>query len=522
MTAKTPKTTAGRVLFVAVGPGDPELLTVRAVDIVRSATVVVADAASSEVVASHLPAEVELVRPVDESGKALTVAARVKVMVDIAKGGRDVVRLLAGDPTLDGTLAAEASAVAKAGIGFEVAVGVSVATAAPVYAGFALTGTDAHAATTLDAAHLKGEWAVAADKSTSLVFLNAHSKVAGLAKSLLDAGWSSEAAVAVLRNPTTVEQESMVGTLSQVAAGGPAMSAGDEGVFVVSATIAQRELLNWFEQRPLLGWKVLVPRTRDAVGPIEETVRRIGGVVVEVPTISVEPPRTPQQMERAITGMVSGRFEWVAFTSPNAVRAVQEKLQEYGLDVRSLAGMKVAAIGEDSVEALHAMGIWGIPVITIENACASGTTALHEAILSVEDGRYGNVLAVGVEKMTDNFNGAIHPESTDIEGRSGLALPSLYAMAATRYQQVHGLTDADLALVAVKNHGHAVHNDRAAHRTPHTAHAPRLQCTARPPHARAHTPPAGIRGAGTPAPRCVTPQSHPATPGPRSPATTRR
>ena len=118
--------------------------------------------------------------------------------------------------------------------------------------------------------------------------------------------------------------------------------------------------------------------------------------------------------------------------------------------------------------ALHAMGIWGVPIVTIENACASGTTALHEAINAVDSGRYDNVLALGVEKMTDSFNGAIHPEPTDVEGRSGLALPSLYAMAATRYQTLYGLTDEDLALVAVKNHGHAVHNERATHRTPHT------------------------------------------------------
>jgi acetyl-CoA C-acetyltransferase len=118
--------------------------------------------------------------------------------------------------------------------------------------------------------------------------------------------------------------------------------------------------------------------------------------------------------------------------------------------------------------ALHAMGIWGVPIITIENACASGTTALHEAIRAVESGQYENVLALGVEKMTDSFNGAIHPEPTDVEGRSGLSLPSLYAMAATRYQALYELTDEDLALVAVKNHGHAVHNERATHRTPHT------------------------------------------------------
>ena len=117
---------------------------------------------------------------------------------------------------------------------------------------------------------------------------------------------------------------------------------------------------------------------------------------------------------------------------------------------------------------LHHLGLTGVPIITVENACASGTTAFHEGVQAVEHGRFDNVLAVGVEKMTDSFAGAIHPESTDPEGRSGLALPSLYAMSATRYQQVHGLTAEDLALVAVKNHRHAAGNERAQHRTPHT------------------------------------------------------
>jgi len=80
-----------------------------------------------------------------------------------------------------------------------------------------------------------------------------------------------------------------------------------------------------------------------------------GAVPFEVPTMSVEPPRTPQQMERAIHGLVSGRFEWVVFTSLNAVRAIRERFEEYGLDARSLSGIKIAAIGEDTVNALIAM-----------------------------------------------------------------------------------------------------------------------------------------------------------------------
>ena len=152
-------------------------------------------------------------------------------------------------------------------------------------------------------------------------------------------------------------------------------------------------------------------------------------------------------------------------------QAVSEALRAAETDPRSVDAVFLGTVfGAPGVaqRALHALGIVDVPVITVENACASGTTALHEAITAVALDRFDTVLAVGVEKMTDQFAGAIHPESTDIEGRSGLALPSLYAMAATRYQALHGVTDADLASVAVKNHGHAVHNPRAQYRTPHT------------------------------------------------------
>lgn len=151
--------------------------------------------------------------------------------------------------------------------------------------------------------------------------------------------------------------------------------------------------------------------------------------------------------------------------------AVTEAIADGNTDPRSIDAVFLGTVfGAPGVaqRALHALGIVGVPIITVENACASGTTALHEAITAVAMDRFDTVLAVGVEKMTDQFAGAIHPESTDIEGRSGLALPSLYAMAATRYQHLYGVTDADLASVAVKNHGHAVHNPRAQYRTPHT------------------------------------------------------
>jgi uroporphyrinogen III methyltransferase/synthase len=102
---------------------------------------------------------------------------------------------------------------------------------------------------------------------------------------------------------------------------------------------------------------VLVPRTKEQAGALSDQLRRYGAVPTEVPTISVEPPRTPQQMERAVKGLVTGRYEWVAFTSVNAVKAVREKFEDYGLDARAFAGIKVAAVGEQTSKALKAFGV---------------------------------------------------------------------------------------------------------------------------------------------------------------------
>ena len=152
-------------------------------------------------------------------------------------------------------------------------------------------------------------------------------------------------------------------------------------------------------------------------------------------------------------------------TGPELVRqAVFEALDDAGVDSVDavFAGTVFGAPGTIQ-RALQTCGIVEVPIITIENACASGTSAFHEACRAVDSGAFGNVLALGVETMTHHFGGAIHPEPTDREGRQGLAMPSIYAMSASRYQSVYGVTDEQLAMVSVKNHQHAVGNPRAQH-----------------------------------------------------------
>ncbi|HET8971402.1 MAG TPA: uroporphyrinogen-III synthase [Candidatus Nanopelagicales bacterium] len=351
------KKATGSVAFVATGPGDPELLTVRAVRLLAEAEVVVVDADVAGVPVAHIRPGTELVCAVDEAGLPLPHAKRARLVVDAARAGRRVVRLLAGDPVIDGSLAVEAAAVAKARLTFEVAPGVSLLSGVAAYAGAGLVGGKAREVRVVDLDDPSVDWSEHAHQRVTLVVLGAADRAGELAQLLMAAGRSGRTPVAVTRGVTTVEQRTVASTLDELAGAVKASRHAGPGIVVVGEAVSQRTALSWFETKPLFGWNVLVPRTKEQAATLTDQLTRYGAVPHEVATISVEPPRTPQQMDRAITGLVSGRYQWIAFTSVNAVRAVREKFDEYGLDARALAGLRVAAVGEQTAAALVEFGV---------------------------------------------------------------------------------------------------------------------------------------------------------------------
>ncbi len=284
---------------------------------------------------------------------SLTVAERAKAIVDAAKTGKRVVRLVMGDPLFDGDGADEAAACAKAKLIVEVVPGVPVAAAVPTYAGIPLVDAKHREVRVIDARPSASgpDWASAALGVQTLVVLHADSP-ASVADALVRHGRSADTAVAVTRAGTTTEQHTVVSTLGAVGADLKAAGLVGPAVLVVGDVVKSRGALSWFETKALFGWRVLVPRTKEQAGELSERLRSYGAVPAEVPTIAVEPPRTPQQMERAVRGLVTGRYEWIAFTSVNAVRAVREKFEEYGLDARAFSGIKVAAVGEQTAATL--------------------------------------------------------------------------------------------------------------------------------------------------------------------------
>jgi len=344
----------GLAAFVGTGPGSPELLTVRAAGLLGRADLMFASAEVCDRVRHLLPPAADL-RDLAE------LDADPRVLVKAVKAGQLAVVAYDGDPLLFGSAAAAAAACAKARVRFEIAPGMPAATAVPAYAGIPLTseaGGDIRILHAADVSRLSAE----AQPSRSLVILGVEAGPADLAKMLMAAGWPERTPFTITWNGTTTEQLTIRCALGSVtadlkAAGVSLLTETGPAVGVVGEAAGPQQDLSWYETKPLFGWRVLVPRTKDQAGSVSERLRAYGAVPEEVPTIAVEPPRTPQQMERAVRGLVTGRYQWVAFTSVNAVRAVREKLEEYGLDARAFAGVKIAAVGDQTGRALLDFGI---------------------------------------------------------------------------------------------------------------------------------------------------------------------
>ena len=342
----------GSVAIVGLGPGDPGLLTVRATSALGEADVVLHTAEPAPEVLALVRAGAEVEAAGDD------VAAR---LVACSREGRHAVLLVPGDPLTDADAAPVALAVARARQPLEVVPGVPLATAVPAYAGVPL-GLP-HTVVALDADGEPGrgaDWAALAGAPGPLVLHAPLAVVGKAAAALAEHGRSGDTAVAVTVAGTTTHQRTVVSTLDRVEAdilAAPVGTPDGPAVVVVGDAVAARAKLSWWEERPLFGWTVLVPRTREQGGGVAAQLRALGAEPLEVPTIAVEPPRTAAPMDRAIRGLVSGRYAWVAFTSANAVKAVWEKLTESGLDARAFAGVRLAAVGEATAAALREHGL---------------------------------------------------------------------------------------------------------------------------------------------------------------------
>jgi uroporphyrinogen III methyltransferase / synthase len=382
------KSKPGRITFVGSGPGDPGLLTTRARTVLANAALVFTDPDVPEAVLALVGSELpppsgpepaqepkpaETDADTGDTDAAPTTAipggpdirpalgdpAEVaKTLATEARTGIDVVRLIAGDPLSVDAVITEVTALAKTHLDFEIVPGLPDTTAVPTYAGLPLGS--AHTV-----ADVRGDvdWAALAAAPGPLILHATASHLPDAARTLIEHGLVDSTPTVVTANGTTCQQRSVETTLAglldkaTLAGTEPAGPLAGPLVVTIGKTVTNRAKLNWWESRALYGWTVLVPRTKDQAGEMSEKLVGHGALPVEVPTIAVEPPRSPAQMERAVKGLVDGRFQWVVFTSTNAVRAVWEKFNEFGLDARAFSGVKIACVGQATADRVRAFGI---------------------------------------------------------------------------------------------------------------------------------------------------------------------
>ena len=388
MTTRGRKPRPGRITFVGSGPGDPGLLTTRAATVLANAALVFTDPDVPEAVLALVGKDLPPVSgpapanpaagKADEAadgdqghGAAAVIpggsdirpalgdpAEVAKTLTAEARSGVDVVRLVAGDPLTVDAVITEVNAVARSHLHIEIVPGLAATSAVPTYAGLPLGSSHT-------VADVRGDvdWEALAAAPGPLILQATASHLADAARTLIEHELAETTPCMVTAQGTTCQQRSVETTLGgltdSAVLGGtdPAGPLTGPLVVTIGKTVSSRAKLNWWESRALYGWTVLVPRTKDQAGEMSERLTSYGALPIEVPTIAVEPPRSPAQMERAVKGLVDGRFQWVVFTSTNAVRAVWEKFGEFGLDARAFSGVKIACVGESTADRVRAFGI---------------------------------------------------------------------------------------------------------------------------------------------------------------------
>ena len=353
----------GRVYLVGAGPGDPELLTLKGLRLLRDADVVVYDRLIDGRLLDHCKPDAELVDVGKfPGGRGRTQRNISDLLIEKAGEGKRVVRLKGGDPFVFGRGGEEAEALREAGVEFEISPGVTSVSAVPAYAGIPLTHRDyASAFTVITGSFAPGrddtrpDWEDVARMPGTLVVLMGWRQLEEIADALIAAGKPEGTPAAVVSWGTTAEQRSVSGRLDSIADLARDAGLGAPAAIVVGEVARLRERLNWYETLPLFGRRVMVTRARAQAGGLSARLAELGAYPVEIPTIEIRPPEDFGELDSGLRS-VSG-FDWVAFTSANAARATLDRLMEIGMDARALHGVRVAAMGRATESELLKWGV---------------------------------------------------------------------------------------------------------------------------------------------------------------------
>lgn len=354
----------GKVYLVGAGPGDPGLITLRGKYLLEHAEVVVYDYLANPKLLNYVPKKAQLIYAGKKGGglHAFTQDAINKLLVEHAKAGKMVVRLKGGDPFIFGRGAEEIQELVAEGINFEVVPGVTSATAAATYAGIPITHRDYTASVAFVTGHEDPKkklsnisWDKLATGVGTIVIYMGIKTLPTITRKLIHYGRSPETPVAVVRWASTPQQRSVVGTLATICDVVEEADIKPPALVIVGEVVKLRESIDWFEKRALFGRRIVVTRTREQASELVAQLEEEGAECLEYPTIHIEPVDDYTVPDQAIHGM--GDYQWVLFTSLNAVTYFFRRLALLGLDSRQLAGPKIAAVGKATAEKLLGYGI---------------------------------------------------------------------------------------------------------------------------------------------------------------------
>jgi len=354
---------AGKVYLVGAGPGDPGLITVKGLECISMADVIIYDYLASPFLLKHASNNAEVIYVGKKGGDHTLSQEKINTLiVEKAKAGAMVTRLKGGDPFIFGRGGEEIQVLIENKIEFEIVPGVTSAIAAPAYAGIPLT----HRKFTSTLAFITGhedpdktesniDWASISKGIGTLVFLMGIKNLPNITQKLIKNGRPPKTPVAIVRWGTTSRQVTVTGTLDTIVHQADEAGMKAPAIIIVGDVVSLRQTMKWFENRPLMGKKVVITRAREQASDLTRLLSNLGAECLECPTIKIQPPDDLKPIDMAIKNLSS--YDWLIFTSVNGVKFFFERLFAKGMDVRALHNLQTATIGPATAEKLLDFGL---------------------------------------------------------------------------------------------------------------------------------------------------------------------
>ncbi len=353
----------GKVYLIGAGPGDPDLITVKGVECIRRADVVVYDYLAADQLLTYSRKDAEIIYVGKKGGDHTLPQEGINALIaDKAAEGNVVARLKGGDPFIFGRGGEEAEYLVERGIPFEIVPGVTSAIAAPAHAGIPLTHRDFTSSVCLVTGHEKPgketssiNWQALVDLGGTLVFLMGVKNLPNITEQLMTHGMAADMPVALVRWGSTPEQQTVTGTLADIVRIVEQVGLKAPCIIVVGAVVGLRETISWFENRPLFGKRIVVTRARAQASNFVKMLTEKGADCLECPTIRIEAPDDYSQLDKSLDNLST--YDWLVFTSVNGVDFFFDRLFDRGMDVRALHHISTAVIGPATRDRLMGFGI---------------------------------------------------------------------------------------------------------------------------------------------------------------------